>query len=398
VSSISVIVPSYNRPETLKMCLEYLNRQTYRDFDVIVVDDGSSNPAVLSQDDYQFSLAYICQDNAGPGMARNHGARLAKSNVFLFIGDDCLCDRNLVFRHVYQHQRDGRRKAVQGYTMWHPDVSSEFQKYLDEVSGLQANWKALKEDDGSWKSRADGFGLTTNWSIDRQYFENLGGFDKRLCRAAYDDIDLTYRAGRLGMPTIFDPGAINWHYHRYALDSYVRRQLVEGGERVIICLLHPEMTPSLINPEQLRAAQQIDLNEQLLWAKELDNVQGDDVRQAKYNRWGQVLHLASLKGTLKRIDEYPIKAMKAVPHLHTPESIHHVFAGVAALERGDVGYAYHCCEWLMQNSPQNWSSSAFCGEIYLATNDTERARESFKQAMILGAGEQWPLQRYQELR
>jgi hypothetical protein len=276
-------------------------------------------------------------------------------------------------------------------------VVNEFTNHLD-ASGQQANWKALQNEDGSWKHDAGGFCLTTNYSIHRQHFENLGGFDEKFASAAWEDVSFGYRSQRLGIPCVFDPGAINFHHHRMSLSSYVKRQLGEGYWRVTICLIHPEMTPSLINPEQLRAAQQIDLNEQLLWAKELDNVQGDDVRQAKYNRWGQVLHLASLKGTLKRIDEYPIKAMKAVPHLHTPESIHHVFAGVAALERGDVGYAYHCCEWLMQNSPQNWSSSAFCGEIYLATNDTERARESFKQAMILGAGEQWPLQRYQELR
>jgi GT2 family glycosyltransferase len=394
---IDIIVPTFDRPETLKMCLEHLNRQTYRDFHVCVVDDGSPNPTVLNESDYRFSLTHVRQDNAGPARARNHGAQLAKSDILLFIGDDAWADKNLVWRHVYSHSRDGRKKAVQGYTMWHPGVVNDFTRYLDHV-GTQANWKALQHDDGSWKHDAGGFCLTTNYSIHRQHFENLGGFDERFKGAAYEDLSFGYRSQRIGVPGVFDPGAINFHHHKMSVDSYVKRQLGEGYWRVTICLVHPEMTPSLINPEQLRAARQIDLNEQLLWAKELDSVQGDDVRQAKYNRWGQVLHLASLKGTLKRIDEYSIKAMKAVEHLHSAESVHHVFAGVAALERGDVGYAYHAVEWAIQNSSQNWAVHAFGGEIYLATGDIERARESFKQAMILGAGEQWPLQRYQELQ
>jgi GT2 family glycosyltransferase len=385
---ISIIIPSYNRPETLKMCLEHLNRQTYRDFSVCVVDDGSPNPVALNESDYRFPLTYVRQDNAGPARARNRGASMAKGDLLLFIGDDCQADRNLLFRHVYSHTRDHVKKSVQGYTLFHPDVVNPFTIWLDE-SGLQANYKSLKNQDGSWRNDAGGFCLTTNYSIHRQHFENLGGFNERFGAAAWEDVLFGYNAQKIGVPGVFDPGAINWHNHRMTIESYVRRQLTEGKWRITLCLLQPEMSSALIHPESLRVARQIDVNEQLLWAKELEFVMGDDVKQQKYARWAQLMQIASLKGLLDGIDTYPIKAIKAVEHVHSQEAVHHILSGVAGIERSDLAYSQHCCGWLLQNAPQNWATFAFCTEVNLHTGDYDMTREMLRQAIILGSGEKW---------
>lgn len=391
---ISVIIPTMNRVETLKMCLDSLSQQTFSQFDVVVQNDGGRDPQI-DPNDYWYPLVYQYQENKGPATARNNGAKVAKSDKLIFIGDDCILDRGFVFRHWYSHSRDNQRKAVQGYTMFHPDCTTEFTTYLME-SGIQSNYKALQDKGGSWKSRADGFCLTTNFSIDRQLFENAGGFNERFPHAAYEDVALGYSLSKIGVRTDFDPGAINWHLHRITFDSYIKRQQTEGKSRLILCLIHPEMSGNLIDPNSLRQARQLDLNEYILWAKELDHINGDDVKQQKYNRWGQVLQLASLKGLLDGLNSYPNRAMRGIEHMHTPESVHHILSGIGGIEREDYSYSAHCCEWLVQNSSSNWAAFASAGELSLYF-DKNSSQEYFRQSMILGSGEKWPKERLEEL-
>lgn len=374
--NLSVVLPTHNRPAVLKKTLESLGSQTLRDFEVIVVNDGGETPEI---GEYPFAVHLIEQENAGPATARNTGAFEAQSDIVLFIGDDCIADRNLLFRHFYNHTRDRQPKAVQGYTIWHPDLASEFQIYLHE-SGAQALWQNLKTDSGAWKHAANGFCLTTNFSISKRLFINQGGFNTAFKSAAWEDVELGYRLNRDNAPTFFDPGAINYHYHPYTLDDWIKRQQNEGYWRLTLCKIHPEFASGLISPEGLREAEKHNLSEVLHWAKQLDYIPG--VEQERQNRWAQVSQLASAIGVSKKIDnEHPVA--ETLRHIHTQEQVFLVVSAIAALERNEISYAAHCYNWLLDTSSDNWAIWALAGEIMIEEGNRDLAESAFRQSLSI---------------
>jgi len=93
---ISIIIPTYNRPQQLALCLQALARQHYPHFEVIVVDDGSQTRLFECVDNFrdQLDITLLTQDNAGPAAARNTGAAQAKGQFIAFTDDDCQPDAN----------------------------------------------------------------------------------------------------------------------------------------------------------------------------------------------------------------------------------------------------------------------------------------------------------------
>jgi glycosyltransferase involved in cell wall biosynthesis len=92
----SIIVAIFNRPDELDELLESLTRQSYREFEVIIVEDGSTVPCKHVCDAYasQLQIRYYVKDNSGPGPSRNYGCRRASGDYFLFIDSDCTVPEN----------------------------------------------------------------------------------------------------------------------------------------------------------------------------------------------------------------------------------------------------------------------------------------------------------------
>jgi glycosyltransferase involved in cell wall biosynthesis len=91
---VTVVIPTYNRPASIRNCLDALARQTLRSgtFEVVVVDDGSPDPLVLDPGEWAaaFVLRVIRQENSGPSGARNRGVQAARGEILAFTDDDCL--------------------------------------------------------------------------------------------------------------------------------------------------------------------------------------------------------------------------------------------------------------------------------------------------------------------
>jgi len=85
---ISVVVPAFNRLDMLRQALESVFRQTFRGFEVIVVDDGSTEDLSPLMTDYRDRATFLQQENAGPGAARNRGARAARGEYVAFLDSD----------------------------------------------------------------------------------------------------------------------------------------------------------------------------------------------------------------------------------------------------------------------------------------------------------------------
>src|SRR6056297_1325749 len=88
----SIIIPVYNRPEETRELLDSLLEQKYNDFEVVIVEDGSTNvcKGVVDQYSDQLMVSYFYKENEGPGAARNYGAEKADGDCLIFFDSDCL--------------------------------------------------------------------------------------------------------------------------------------------------------------------------------------------------------------------------------------------------------------------------------------------------------------------
>lgn len=88
----SFIIPVYNRPEEIAELLESLSLQEYTDFEVVIVEDGSTIPstAVIEAYKERLNINYLVKENTGPGKSRNYGMQNAKGNYFLILDSDCI--------------------------------------------------------------------------------------------------------------------------------------------------------------------------------------------------------------------------------------------------------------------------------------------------------------------
>lgn len=243
---LSVIIPTYNRKETLKESLQSLfNQSLSKDqYEILVIDDGSTDitQAVLSEMSRQspVKLKYFYQQNKGPGAARNLGIRQAQGELIFITGDDIIATDNLLKEHLDSHKIH-RGIAVLGKTEWHPDIElTEIMNYISQ-SGHQFEYKKI----------SDPFNLpynyfyTSNISLPKSWFEQVGYFDEEFPYASFEDTELGYRMSQKGLRIIYNERALAYHKHRIELMNFCERQRKAGESGYIFYLKHPELAKTL---------------------------------------------------------------------------------------------------------------------------------------------------------
>ena len=171
--TFSVIIPAYNAAKTLPATIESVVRQTFTDFEVFVIDDGSSDDTVrvalqlAAQDD---RIRVVSQPNNGVSSARNFGAELAKGRYLAFLDADDQWAADKLARHKALHDSDPMLDASFGRIEFCADgdgamepgrtVSQVPDGYLDLAEVITGNPVCT----------------ASNFVIDREVFEDLGGF------------------------------------------------------------------------------------------------------------------------------------------------------------------------------------------------------------------------------
>lgn len=389
---LSVIIPTYNN-NLIYPHLELYNSQSARDglFEIIVVNDGGKE-INLSQINAPKNIRVVNADHGGPAKARNYGAEEARGERVLFVGDDCMPSSNLVLGHIHHHM-DKPDVALQGFSPFHPDImDTKFMHWLDK-SGLQANWAAVREGKG-WRKRVDGFLLTTNWSISRQDFEMIGGFPEEFPAAAWEDVALGHSLMKSGYATEFSPFAVNYHWHKHTIDSFMSRQRREGYSRIDLSSLHPEYAAGLLPSAEIAAAGSISLDEMR------ESVMLAEFHpEADYNKAAQALMIAcSLNGVRDRIaSEGGI--LRALPHVKNKEFPAYIASARRAMSRKErnPGYLEHAATWALEKEQGNWAAWAFAGEIYASLKRWADAYHHFRQSVAMEPSHEWTKARLAEL-
>lgn len=193
---ISLIIPAYNRRLLLARCLRSLCEQTFADFEVIVVDDGSDEPlipelqALLSN--WPKLRYWHFADNRGRSAARNQGIELARGEVLIFLDSDMAVEPTFVAEHWRFHQHHGAGWIGQGQII--------------AVSELNARPEA-----NFWTDASRAFFATGNVSVAKVALQ-AERFDQAFSEYGWEDLELGYRLKKAGYQRSFVKHARSYHY------------------------------------------------------------------------------------------------------------------------------------------------------------------------------------------
>ncbi len=239
---IGVIIPTYNRAEVLVRCLQHLEQQTWKDFEVVIVDDGSTDDTRERVERYAratpMRLRYVRQENSGQAKARNRAATLLRSPVCLMIGDDIFASPNLVRQHLDLHRRRPEENvAALGYTHWteQGQLVTPFMRWLNE-EGLQFAYGELRRGiSPSWKHF-----YTSNLSMKTRALR-AHPFNETFRKYGMEDIELGYRLHvEVALQLAFLPDAVTEHLHPTDVSQTCRRMLASGAASFRFGQLWPE--------------------------------------------------------------------------------------------------------------------------------------------------------------
>lgn len=224
---ITVVIPTYNRPEGIERVLESLTTQKFQDFEVVVVEDGSGvGEEIVARFKKRLpSVRYFWQENAGPAKARNKGIKEAQAEVIAFTDDDMRLPADWLSKLVDGFKRYPQVAGVGGY-MRAPDqvfATNPFAKYEWFVSHdtYQAD---EKEKIGGFENPAGG---TNNIAFKKRVLDEVGGFDEHFPVPAGEDADLKKRITDKGHKLLYIP-LMAEHWQPYGFKRFLRQSFVRG--------------------------------------------------------------------------------------------------------------------------------------------------------------------------
>ena len=230
----SIIVAVYNRPDEMAELLESLTEQTFTDFEVVVVEDGSSVPSneVCDRFNDRLTIAYYTKENTGPGPSRNYGCEQARGDVFIFLDSDCTCPPTWL-EEVEHGRTEERLDAFGGPDREHPDFSpmqkaiSYAMTSLLTTGGIRGSKKRVG---GAFHPRSFNMGLT------RAVFNITHGFAPMRFG---EDVEFSIRMIRSGFTVGLIPNAWVYHKRRTDLKKFFKQVHNSGIARINITLRHP---------------------------------------------------------------------------------------------------------------------------------------------------------------
>jgi glycosyltransferase involved in cell wall biosynthesis len=226
VPFVSVIVCSYNGAKTLAQCLESLGKLDYPNFEVILVDDGSTDDTREIAARFP-EVRYFHQTNHGLSHARNHGAAVAKGEIFAYTDSDCMADPDWLY-YLLSTLLSGDYAGVGG-----PNVSPPAQNWVQACVAAAPGGPSHVLLTDTVAEHIPG----CNMAWYRWAFENIGGFDPEYHKAG-DDVDFCWRVQQAGHEIAFSPTALVWHYRRFTLRAFRKQQEGYGEAESMLRFKH----------------------------------------------------------------------------------------------------------------------------------------------------------------
>jgi len=224
----SIIIPLYNRPQEIKELLSTLCKQTYMQFEVLVIEDGSVNDAkdIVASFENKLDIKYFFKENSGQGFSRNFGFERAKGDYFIIFDSDILVPSDyleIVRDYLFEHQLDafgGPDAAHDSFTPVQKAISYAMTSPFT-TGGIRGNKKHI----GQFHPRSFNMGLS------REVYEKVGGF---ILTRLGEDIEYSIRIHESGFKIGLIPAAKVYHKRRTSFTQFYKQLHFFGRARINI--------------------------------------------------------------------------------------------------------------------------------------------------------------------
>ncbi|MDT3356058.1 MAG: glycosyltransferase [Bacteroidota bacterium] len=230
----SIIVPVYNRPDEVDELLDSLTRQRVKDFEVIIIEDGSSVPCAGVVEKYRdrLDIRYYEKENSGPGQTRNYGAERASGEYLLILDSDVIVPEGYL-EAISKELDSNPCDAFGGPDRSHPSFT-DVQKAISYSMTAFITTGGIRGGD----VKLDKFyPRSFNMGIRRDVYAALGGFSKMRFG---EDIDLSIRIFKGGYSCRLFPDAWVYHKRRTDLRKFFRQVHNSGIARINLFKKYPE--------------------------------------------------------------------------------------------------------------------------------------------------------------
>lgn len=229
----SVIIPVYNRPDEVDELLQSLDRQHFKDFEVVVVEDGSSVPCRAVTEKYKevLNLKYYRKPNSGPGQSRNYGAERSQGDFLIILDSDCILPEGYL-EEVESALKTMRTDAFGGPDRAH-DSFTDIQKAINYSMTSFFTTGGIR---GGKKKMDKFYPRSFNMGVRREVYQALGGFSKMRFG---EDIDFSIRIFEGGYRCCLFPGAWVYHKRRTDFKKFFKQVHNSGIARINLYKRHP---------------------------------------------------------------------------------------------------------------------------------------------------------------
>ena len=224
---VSVVVCTYNAERTMEDCLESLSKLNYPDYEVIVVNDGSTDGSLAIAERFGY-CRIISQPNKGLSVARNVGAQNSTGEIVAYTDSDCVADPDWL-AYLVSKMVVSDLVACGGPNF--PPPEDNLVPAAVAVSPGGPTHVLLSDDVAEHIAGC-------NMAFRRDVLLQLGGFDP-VYRAAGDDIDICWRFQDAGYSIGFSPAAVVWHFRRNTVKAYLGQQRGYGKAEALVYSKHP---------------------------------------------------------------------------------------------------------------------------------------------------------------
>ena len=230
----SVIIPVYNRPDEADELLQSLTRQSFKDFEVIIVEDGSSIPCKDVAERYQniLDIRYYAKPNSGPGQTRNYGAERSRGEYLIILDSDCILPEGY-FAAVEEELQKAPADAFGGPDRAHVSFT-DIQKAINYSMTSFFTTGGIR---GGKKKMDKFYPRSFNMGVRREVYETLGGFSRMRFG---EDIDFSIRIFKGGYACRLFPGAWVYHKRRTDLNKFFKQVHNSGIARIDLYKKYPE--------------------------------------------------------------------------------------------------------------------------------------------------------------
>lgn len=232
----SIIIPVYNRPDEMKELLESLSKQTYQDFELVVVEDGSiiKSDELCKEYSDTINISYYFKENAGPSIARNYGLEHAKGNYFLFFDSDCILPAHYMATINKELSEDfidcygGPDRAMADFSDFQKAVSYAMTSFFT-TGGIRGGKKQVHK----FHPRSFNLGFS------KAVYESTGGFPVTRMHPG-EDMVFAIEVIKRGFNTRLIENAYVFHKRRISFKKFYKQVFGFGKTRYIISQHYPE--------------------------------------------------------------------------------------------------------------------------------------------------------------